>query len=57
MVKPGITGLWQVAGCNELPFEEMMRLDARYVEQWSFWGDLRLLAYTVPAVLRRQRAY
>jgi lipopolysaccharide/colanic/teichoic acid biosynthesis glycosyltransferase len=57
MVKPGITGLWQVAGCNELPFEEMMRLDALYVEQWSFWGDLRLLAYTVPAVLRRQRAY
>jgi len=57
LLKPGITGPWQVAGRNELPFEEMMRLDALYVTQWSFWGDLRLLARTVPAVLRRQRAY
>ena len=56
-VKPGITGPWQVAGRNELPFEEMMRLDCQYVTQWSFLGDLRLLARTVPAVLRPQRAY
>jgi lipopolysaccharide/colanic/teichoic acid biosynthesis glycosyltransferase len=56
-VKPGITGPWQVAGRNELPFEEMMRLDGLYAAHWSFWGDLRLLARTLPAVLRRQRAY
>lgn len=56
-VKPGITGPWQVAGRNELSFEEMMRLDSLYVARWSFRGDLRLLARTVPAVLRSQRAY
>jgi lipopolysaccharide/colanic/teichoic acid biosynthesis glycosyltransferase len=56
-VKPGITGPWQVAGRNELSFDEMMRLDALYVTRWSFWGDLSLLARTLPAVLRRQRAY
>jgi lipopolysaccharide/colanic/teichoic acid biosynthesis glycosyltransferase len=56
-VKPGITGPWQVAGRNELCFGEMMRLDGLYVAQWSFWGDLCLLARTIPAVLRRQRAY
>ena len=56
-VKPGITGLWQVEGRNELPFEEMMRLDGLYVAQWSFWGDLCLLVRTIPEVLRPQRAY
>jgi lipopolysaccharide/colanic/teichoic acid biosynthesis glycosyltransferase len=56
-VKPGITGPWQVAGRNELPFDEMMRLDGLYVAQWSFGGDLWLLVRTIPAVLRRQRAY
>jgi lipopolysaccharide/colanic/teichoic acid biosynthesis glycosyltransferase len=56
-VKPGITGPWQVAGRNELPFEEMMWLDYLYVVHWSFCGDLRLLACTIPAVIRSQRAY
>jgi lipopolysaccharide/colanic/teichoic acid biosynthesis glycosyltransferase len=56
-VKPGITGPWQVQGRNELPFEEMMRLDCEYVENRSFLGDLRLLARTIPAVFRPQRAY
>lgn len=56
-VKPGITGRWQVEGRNELPFEEMMRLDALYVAQWSFWGDLWLLVRTIPEVLRPQGAY
>jgi len=57
MVKPGITGPWQVAGRNELSFEEMMVLDCMYVAQWSFWGDLALLARTVPAVIRPAQAY
>jgi lipopolysaccharide/colanic/teichoic acid biosynthesis glycosyltransferase len=57
MVKPGITGPWQVAGRNELPFEEMMRLDYLYVAHWSFCSDLRFLARTVSAVIRSQRAY
>lgn len=55
-VKPGITGPWQVSGRNELSFEEMMRLDALYVTQWSFARDLRLMLLTVPVVLRPQRA-
>ena len=53
-VKPGLTGLWQVSGRNELPFEEMLRLDCAYVRDRTLAGDLALLARTVPVVLRRQ---
>jgi lipopolysaccharide/colanic/teichoic acid biosynthesis glycosyltransferase len=57
-VRPGITGLWQVEGRNEIPFEEMLRLDCEYVERWSLASDLRLIARTVPAVLfQHQEAY
>ena len=48
---PGITGLWQVMGRNDVPFEEMVRLDYMYVTNWSVWWDLRLLLQTVPRVL------
>jgi lipopolysaccharide/colanic/teichoic acid biosynthesis glycosyltransferase len=54
-VKPGITGPWQVAGGNELPFEDMMRLDHDYVVRWSFLRDLQFLALTPLAILRRVR--
>lgn len=49
---PGITGLWQVLGRNEIPFGEMVKLDYIYVTTWSLWGDVRLLLKTVPLVLR-----
>jgi len=49
---PGITGLWQVSGRNHLSFDEMVRLDIQYLEDWSFIGDLRILARTMPVVLR-----
>ena len=49
---PGITGLWQVSGRNHLSFDEMVRLDVQYLQSWSFAGDLRILARTVPAMLR-----
>ena len=49
---PGITGLWQVSGRNHLSFDEMVRLDVQYLQSWSFSGDLRILARTVPAMLR-----
>lgn len=49
---PGITGLWQVSGRNHLSFDEMVRLDVQYLQSWSFAGDLRILARTVPALLR-----
>jgi lipopolysaccharide/colanic/teichoic acid biosynthesis glycosyltransferase len=54
-LKPGITGLWQVLGRSEIPFDEMVRLDYLYVTNWSLWHDLRLICRTVPAVLNRGR--
>ncbi|MFZ4655854.1 MAG: sugar transferase [Caldilineaceae bacterium] len=56
MALPGITGLWQVEGRGQVTFEEMMRLDLRYVQQQSIWLDLRILAMTIPAVLRGEGA-
>jgi exopolysaccharide biosynthesis polyprenyl glycosylphosphotransferase len=50
-MKPGITGVWQVSGRNDVDFEEWMRLDRQYVDQWSLGLDLRLLVRTIPAVL------
>lgn len=49
---PGLTGLWQVSGRNRLSFDDMVRLDLQYLEDWSFLGDLKILARTVPALLR-----
>lgn len=56
-VKPGITGLWQVSGRSDLPWDEAVRLDIRYVENWSVALDLQILWKTCAAVLRRQGAY
>jgi exopolysaccharide biosynthesis polyprenyl glycosylphosphotransferase len=49
---PGITGLWQVSGRNDLSFDEMVRLDVQYLEDWSLVGDLKILVRTLPALLR-----
>ena len=51
-LKPGMTGLWQVLGASEIPFEEMTKLDYIYVTNWSLWADIRLLLQTIPTVLR-----
>jgi lipopolysaccharide/colanic/teichoic acid biosynthesis glycosyltransferase len=51
-MKPGITGLWQVSGRNRLPFEEMVRIDVFYIENWSVWLDLKIILLTLPAILR-----
>jgi exopolysaccharide biosynthesis polyprenyl glycosylphosphotransferase len=56
-LKPGITGLWQVAGRNEIPFDEMVKLDYLYVTGWSLGGDLRLMARTLPAISRTRHVY
>ena len=53
---PGITGLWQVLGRTNIPFDEMVRLDYLYVTNWSLWGDIRLILRTLPVVLRRSGA-
>lgn len=57
LVKPGITGLWQVSGRSDLSWEETVRLDLRYVENWSLGFDLSIIARTVVAVLARRGAY
>ncbi len=51
-MKPGITGLWQVSGRNRLTFEEMVRIDLFYIENWSLWLDLKIILLTMPAVFR-----
>ena len=56
--KPGITGLWQVKGRSAVvDFEEVVRLDREYIEHWSLWLDLEILALTLPAVVRRTGAF
>jgi exopolysaccharide biosynthesis polyprenyl glycosylphosphotransferase len=56
-VKPGLTGLWQVMGRSELPFEEMVMLDIFYIENWSLSMDIKILLQTVPTVLSGRGAY
>jgi exopolysaccharide biosynthesis polyprenyl glycosylphosphotransferase len=56
-VRPGVTGLWQVSGRNDLPFDELQRLDYSYVASWSLWWDLRILWHTPASVARRNGAY
>ncbi|MER6878611.1 sugar transferase, partial [Amycolatopsis sp. NPDC000673] len=57
LVKPGLTGLWQVSGRSDLSWEESIRLDLRYVEDWSLALDLVILWKTFRAVLAGQGAY
>ena len=57
VVKPGLTGLWQVNGRSDLPWDESVRLDLRYVENWSFALDLHILWKTISVLLRRSGAY
>lgn len=54
---PGITGLWQVRGRNEITFEERLSLESWYVRNWSIWLDVTLLIRTIGAVLKRRGAY
>jgi lipopolysaccharide/colanic/teichoic acid biosynthesis glycosyltransferase len=55
-MKPGMTGLWQVSGRSTTSFNEMVRLDLRYVRNWSLWLDLKILARTIKEVLHPQGA-
>lgn len=50
-VRPGISGLWQVSGRNNLTYPERVELDVRYVRTWSIWRDIEILFKTVPVVL------
>lgn len=55
-VKPGITCIWQISGRNDVDFEQWMEMDADYVDRWSLWLDMVILAKTVPVVLMRRGA-
>jgi exopolysaccharide biosynthesis polyprenyl glycosylphosphotransferase len=56
-LKPGMTGLWQVLGASDIPFDEMTKLDYLYVTNWSLREDVRLMMLTLPALTRSRAAY
>ena len=56
-VKPGITGLWQISGRSEITdFEEVVKLDREYIDNWSVWEDIRIILKTIIVVIRRKGA-
>ena len=57
MCKPGITGLWQVTGRSRTTFDEMVRLDIQYINEWSLWLDLKILLKTPGAIFSGEGAY
>ena len=57
LVLPGMTGLWQISGRSHLSFDDLVRLDFYYLENWSIWLDISILVRTIPAVLARRGAY
>jgi exopolysaccharide biosynthesis polyprenyl glycosylphosphotransferase len=57
LVLPGMTGLWQIAGRSDLSFDDLVRLDFYYLENWSIWLDISILLRTVPAVIGARGAY
>ena len=56
-VKPGITGLWQISGRSSINFDEMVRLDLKYVNDWSLWRDIRIILRTPWAIIAGRGAY
>ena len=56
-VRPGITGLWQVSGRNDVSYAERVRMDSWYVRNWSLWNDIAIVCKTFGVVLNRQGAY
>ncbi len=57
LVLPGMTGLWQISGRAGLSFDDLVRLDFTYLENWSVWLDVSIIVKTIPAVLSRRGAY
>jgi exopolysaccharide biosynthesis polyprenyl glycosylphosphotransferase len=56
-VKPGITGKWQVSGRSDITYQDRVRMDMYYIQNWNIWMDLQLLIQTIPAVVTRRGAY
>ena len=57
LVLPGMTGLWQISGRSNLGFDDLVRLDFYYLENWSIWMDISVLLKTIPAVISGRGAY
>jgi undecaprenyl-phosphate galactose phosphotransferase len=57
MAKPGMTGLWQVSGRNDVDYDTRVYFDSWYVKNWSLWNDIAILFKTVKVVLHRDGAY
>ncbi|MFH0912139.1 MAG: sugar transferase [Patescibacteria group bacterium] len=57
MVKPGLTGMWQVSGRSDASFDEYLKLDMYYIEHWSLWLDIQIILKTVWVVVMRKGAY
>lgn len=55
-VRPGVTCTWQVSGRNNIDFEDWMRLDLEYIDNWSLWQDTKIIAKTLPAVMKSRGA-
>jgi lipopolysaccharide/colanic/teichoic acid biosynthesis glycosyltransferase len=51
-VKPGLTCLWQADGRNSIDFEDWMKMDLKYIDNWSLWEDTKIIARTIPTVLK-----
>jgi lipopolysaccharide/colanic/teichoic acid biosynthesis glycosyltransferase len=56
-VLPGMTGLWQISGRSGLSFDDLVRLDFTYLENWSIWLDISIIVKTIPAVITRRGAF
>ena len=52
LCKGGLTCLWQVNGRNAIDFEDWMKLDLQYIDRWSLWLDMKIMAKTIPTVLK-----
>ena len=57
VVRPGITGLWQIRGRSDISFNRLVKWDIWYINNWSFWLDLNILFQTFPVVLKGKGAY
>ena len=56
-VLPGITGLWQISGRNDLPYHDRVKLDVYYIQNWSIWLDIHILMHTILSTLQARGAY
>lgn len=55
--RPGLTGLWQISGRNDLTYEERVALDSQYIEKWSLWLDVKVILMTIPALIKARGVY